>query len=794
MPSQSDLSFSRRLIEAFGMLVVALVSLVLLIYVAFGEARRTYEQFQIEKLVAQAQIVQTSLEAFVRPGLPIQQYVGFGQLADPMVKSDPLIDGISFYDSNELRVFSSGDPSLERISEKPDTRRVGETAAELRQNAKQFQIVLSVRNRFEEVGQVVLTAPRNKIAERVEEAFYPVVKIGLLASVTFGGFILLFAHGFPARTRNNWIGAAFSTMFIGVAIIVVSTLINVYSQGAQARSKSLADSLGQRLDDLIIYNINLDDVTGIIALFGEYKRLNPDLRSAALIIDGKVRAHTDPTRRGIDWDHVADDYEYTVSLSQPNNPRDVAVKVALPRDIVVRQVVRSVKNFAALFVASAFLAALFMGVARSLQRLASSRSENGWSEVEETAVISLVKPVFFLAVFVEHLSYAFLPTLMQSATSAAQLPSGFASAPFAAYYLMFALSLVPAGRLERRFGAKNLILTGLTLAGSGLGLLAFYPDFWSAIGARSLAGIGQGVLFIGVQAYVLANSSPERRTQAGGAIVFGFQAGMIAGMAIGSLLVSYIGSDGIFTLGAAIAAVTAGYGLLVLPRRLAAGEFSTSMHSAGRDLLTMLKNGAFGRSIFLVGIPAKAVLTGVILFALPLLLSQQGYAKEDIGQITMLYAASVILASHFASIRVDEKGMTEKVLFQGTTMTAIGLGLIAANALINPLTSPVAGTLLIITGVIMIGFAHGCINAPVVTHITQTDMAGRFGVTNTAAAYRLMERFGHIMGPVIIGQLFLHLGASWAVLAWVALGIFVMGALFLSPNSHTDSDVETRST
>ena len=122
MPSQSDLSFSRRLIEALGMLVVALVSLVLLIYVAFGEARRTYEQFQIEKLVAQAQIVQTSLEAFVRPGLPIQQYVGFGQLADPMVKSDPLIDGISFYDSNELRVFSSGDPLLERISEKPDTR------------------------------------------------------------------------------------------------------------------------------------------------------------------------------------------------------------------------------------------------------------------------------------------------------------------------------------------------------------------------------------------------------------------------------------------------------------------------------------------------------------------------------------------------------------------------------------------------------------------------------------------------------------------------------------------------
>ncbi len=84
------------------------------------------------------------------------------------------------------------------------------------------------------------------------------------------------------------------------------------------------------------------------------------------------------------------------------------IKVALPREIVWRQVLRSVKNFAALLVASGFLAALFMGVARSLQRLSETHRER-WSLAAEKAVIDLVKPVFFLAVFVEHLSYAFLP-------------------------------------------------------------------------------------------------------------------------------------------------------------------------------------------------------------------------------------------------------------------------------------------------------------------------------------------------------------------------------------------------
>lgn len=38
-----------------------------------------------------------------------------------------------------------------------------------------------------------------------------------------------------------------------------------------------------------------------------------------------------------------------------------------------------------------------------------------------------------------------------------------------------------------------------------------------------------------MQAYLLATAAPARKTRSGGIIVFGFQAGMIAGMAIGSL-------------------------------------------------------------------------------------------------------------------------------------------------------------------------------------------------------------------------------------------------------------------
>ncbi len=37
-------------------------------------------------------------------------------------------------------------------------------------------------------------------------------------------------------------------------------------------------------------------------------------------------------------------------------------------------------------------------------------------------------------------------------------------------------------------------------------------------------------------------------------------------------------------------------------------------------------------------------------------------------------------------------------------------------------------TLLIVGGVVLIGIAHGCINAPIVTHVAQCEAANRYGM------------------------------------------------------------------
>ena len=140
--------------------------------------------------------------------------------------------------------------------------------------------------------------------------------------------------------------------------------------------------------------------------------------------------------------------------------------------------------------------------------------------------------------FLDSLTYAFLPKFMQEVATTSGMAVSFASVPFTAYYLLFALSLIPAGNLAERYGPNPVIVAGLLMAGASVLGLALPLGIFEMTGLRALAGIGQGLLLIGVQSYILNVASPDKKTQGTAIIVLGFQGGMLSGMAIGSLLVN----------------------------------------------------------------------------------------------------------------------------------------------------------------------------------------------------------------------------------------------------------------
>jgi MFS family permease len=457
----------------------------------------------------------------------------------------------------------------------------------------------------------------------------------------------------------------------------------------------------------------------------------------------------------------------------------------VPKTVVYAQVMRSVKNFAALFIASVFFATLFLQITRALRERTRNYLES-FNPVKQQVPVALVKPLFFLAVFAEHLSYAFLPQYMRGIALSESWGLSWIAVPFMAFYFCFAMALIPSGRYETRIGSKPLICYGLILALIGVGLMPVIHSLPGMIVLRAIAGIGQGMLFIGVQSYILNSTKADHRTRGASVIVFGFQAGMVSGLAIGSLLVGQIGEKGVFLLSASAMMIALIYTMLIIPAAAARLDVQTQADGASDawQMMRMIINDwPFLKTMVLIGVPAKGIMTGVVLFAFPLLLSQLGYSKEDIGQLTMLYAIGVLLTSGFASRLVDRSGNTVAVLVIGSFMCAVGLMMFAMLGF-----APVKQTLgtgwgqvlLIISAIVLIGFSHGFINAPVVTHIASLELSDRLGQSSVAATYRFLERLGHFGGPLFVGWMLMMHHDSPSVFAWLSIMVLVFGLIFLA--------------
>src|SRR5262249_60544531 len=102
--------------------------------------------------------------------------------------------------------------------------------------------------------------------------------------------------------------------------VVVGTLISLYSDGVQGKAKESAFTLAQRLSDIIDFNLRIRDFDGLDKVFAEYRRLNPEISDAVLILDGTVQIATDPSNIGNKWVSDPRSYEYNVDLSRPGQP------------------------------------------------------------------------------------------------------------------------------------------------------------------------------------------------------------------------------------------------------------------------------------------------------------------------------------------------------------------------------------------------------------------------------------------------------------------------------------------
>ena len=784
---RSSTVVKRSVVDVLIMFVVCCFSLSTLVYVAQGDGDRTYREFYRGAAYAQGQLLQNALQSFARLDLPLRQFAGFNALAQPLLANGSAIAQVKISDDHGRTIFVSAmDPPK-------DANAIGKHAADPIDNGGQAtgkveQIIFPIQNKFETVGNLVLEIRPEIISRRIQADFRPLWILVLLASSGFA-LLTLWTAGRSWERKRVMTAAAFVGTFTVVACAVTFTLLNLYTDGASAKGRALLTSLSGRLDDVPAAKIDFDQIGGIDHLFDQYRRLNPDISTIVLLVDGMVKFQTGLSASNVPWTPPERAFEHVADISGKGNLRSIKIAITMPRNVVYRQISECIRSILALFIASGLLAYFSMSVARSLQE---AREDKLLKEKKASEFgLGLIKPVFFLATFIENLNYSFLPQHVLTAAKASGVSPSFVSLPFILFYFFFAASLIPAERMERRCGPHKLILAGLTLVAVGLLTLAGEFGFYSIVLARALSGVGQGLVFIGVQSYILNATTLETRTRGASIIVIGFQGGMMSGMAIGSLLVSQLGHTGVFELGAIIAAVTGLYTWGILPSLDAGARFpEPNRQHVWRNIMLTLRDPQFSRAIWFIGLPAKAVLTGVLLFALPLLLVKQGYRQEDVGQITMAYGASVIAASAFVSARKSRRHRgTGGILVCGAFLSGVGLLLMsAAGPTLGGfgLGQIVPAASVIVAGAIIVGLGHGFINAPVITQVSEARVSGQLGVGPVVATYRLLERAGHTAGPMVVGQVFMLAGSGSMALGWIGGALIVLG-LFFAVSLDVDS-------
>ena len=705
-------------------------SLLLVFLVGYGQALKSYRELSVDTVMAQAEAARLGIEQNLNSGVHLDDIAGLKQVLQPIVDADSSVTG--------LRLLSAG----------KQIYLIGEVSE------FDTSVSIALKNKFTEVGELQLVLSDELVEALVTERFKPALWLVLILLAVFITCVL------KSNRRAVYL-SCFSIIFLVMSVSVMLLAGSLYRDGLQSKALSLSDVLSQRLAPILVHNVDPNYVFGIEAMLDNFRETNPDIAKISVFNHSQLVAVSQNQGNTVRELSDNDLLDYRVATSA-----SAEVLLVYKVEVVFAQLLRTLKNFAVLFFACGLVCFAFI-------RLLSGGERQGKND----QVLERIKPLFLGAVLMEALMAPLMPQFMGVAAESLGLGAGASSIFFSIYFLSFALSLLPASRLIEVYDIRRVLIGGILLSSLGCLLLIFNWGVSNILFARLLSGVGQAFIFIAVQGYILRFSDKSNKTQAAGIIVFCFNAGFIAGVAIGALLADYLGDQGTFALAAVIGLLMSLFSF-VLPSMKSVnkrvGAIGSHFVEMVSDSWRLIKIPSFLRTMLLVGIPTKMALTGIVAFAVPLLLAERGISKEIIGQVLMSYATLVLIVSHRAGRWVDKLGSSKKALTIGNFLAGIALMVLAYAVL--ALSDWQLITLMSIS-MMLLGFSHGLINAPVVTHVVNIT-SGAESDSVIASTYRFLERIGHVAGAIIVAQLLLWLGAEQAML--VMAGLFMLASFLFT--------------
>jgi len=400
--------------------------------------------------------------------------------------------------------------------------------------------------------------------------------------------------------------------------------------------------------------------------------------------------------------------------------------------------------------------------------LVGQRHRLGESVVDAPVSVIAIRAPLFVFMFAEEMTRPFLPIYIQKlATPIPGLsPSVVISLPMVVFLAIVAIAQPILGTVTERAGRRRSLMTGAALGAAGYVATAFAYDLVGLTVARAVTAIGFALVFVAAQGFVIDATNTAQRARGMAVFIGAILVAGLCGPPIGGILAERLGMETAFTVAGGFAAASLLLAAIGLPRGVRGRK--TAPVIGWRDFAATFGSARLVALLFFCALPAKLVLVAFGFFLTPLHMEAIGQDQAAIGRLLMIYPlAMVVLVPAFASV-AERPELRAALVACGGLVAGLG-GLVV---LADPGDVYVLGVMLFLLGL-----------GQSMSIASQSALVGEFGqrlAVNESSLYgifRLVERAGNALGPIVAGALLGLYGFSTTVVM-IGVGVAAGALLF----------------
>lgn len=382
--------------------------------------------------------------------------------------------------------------------------------------------------------------------------------------------------------------------------------------------------------------------------------------------------------------------------------------------------------------------------------------------------LSALRMVVFLAALSDELVRPFMAVHASQLDGPLPLgPEALAGIPLSTFLLTWALSQPFGASLLQRHGSRRCLSAATAVVGLATLATAFTSDWLLLTLLRGVTGAAFGFVLIFSQTLMLRLGRESGRAAAIAEFVGAVVAAGICGPVIGGLMAVKLGTTATLVASGlcALAALGLARQMTPVPAPDSRGR-PLSWASVGallrhRRLLTLLLCSA---------IPGKLAATAVLLLVIPLAVADLGESASLTGRLLLLYFLGFWLVAGWAG-RLSDR-------FQARKPFVVTGGLVSALGCAAGYTLEGVGGLVLLSS--LLGLGQAWLSSAQIVWATQMADQDPHGTDSEVVLgiYRLVERFGGALGPVVVASLVATQGLREALLLLGA--VLVLGSAVTS--------------